>query len=92
MSKDLWKGRFESALDPKVRDFTASLELDKRLASHDVRGSIAHARMLGRQHVIEAAEADTLVIELERIASEIKAGTFAWPADAEACTRRSSAF
>jgi len=44
VSKDLWKGRFEGGLDPKVRDFTASLELDKRLASHDVRGSIAHAR------------------------------------------------
>ncbi|HJW48617.1 MAG TPA: argininosuccinate lyase [Candidatus Limnocylindria bacterium] len=83
MSKDLWKGRFEGALDPKVRDFTASLELDKRLAAHDVRGSIAHARMLGRQGVIAADESAVLVRELERIATEIKAGTFAWPADAE---------
>ena len=83
MSKDLWKGRFEGALDPKVRDFTASLELDKRLASHDVRGSIAHARMLGRQSVISKDEAATLVRELERIAGELKSGTFAWPADAE---------
>ena len=83
MSKDLWKGRFEGGLDPKVRDFTASLELDKRLASHDVRGSIAHARMLGRQSVISKDEAATLVRELERIAAEIKSGSFAWPADAE---------
>ena len=83
MSKDLWKGRFEGGLDPKVRDFTASLELDKRLASHDVRGSIAHARMLGRQGVISKDEAAKLVRELERIAGEIEAGTFAWPADAE---------
>ena len=83
MSKDLWKGRFEGALDPKVRDFTASLELDKRLASHDVRGSIAHARMLGRQSVITKDEAATLVRELERIAAEIAGGAFAWPADAE---------
>ena len=83
MSKDLWKGRFEGGLDPKVRDFTASLELDKRLASHDVRGSIAHARMLGRQSVISKDEAATLVRELERIAGEIASGSFAWPADAE---------
>jgi argininosuccinate lyase len=83
VSKDLWKGRFEGGLDPKVRDFTASLELDKRLASHDVRGSIAHARMLGRQGVISKDEAAKLVRELERIAGEIEAGTFAWPADAE---------
>jgi len=83
VSKDLWKGRFEGALDPKVRDFTASLELDKRLASHDVRGSIAHARMLGRQNVISKDEAATIVRELERIAGELKSGTFEWPADAE---------
>jgi len=83
VSKDLWKGRFEGALDPTVRDFTASLELDKRLASHDVRGSIAHARMLGHQGVIAKDEAATLVRELERIATEIVGGTFAWPADAE---------
>ena len=83
MSKDLWKGRFEGALDPKVRDFTASLELDKRLASHDVRGSIAHARMLGRQNVISKDDAATLVRELERIAGELKSGTFLWPVDAE---------
>jgi argininosuccinate lyase len=83
VSKDVWKGRFEGALDPKVRGFTASLELDKRLASHDVRGSIAHARMLGRQSVISKDEAATLVRELERIAAEIAAGSFAWPADAE---------
>ena len=83
MSKDLWKGRFDGALDPRVREFTASLELDKRLASHDVRGSIAHARMLGRQDVISKDDAATLVRELERIAGEIAAGSFAWPADAE---------
>ena len=83
MSKDLWQGRFDGPLDPRVRDFTASLELDKRLAAHDVRGSIAHAHMLGRQHVIAKDEAATLVKELERIAAEIAAGTFAWPADAE---------
>jgi argininosuccinate lyase len=83
VSKDLWKGRFEGALDPNVRDFTASLELDKRLAGHDVRGSIAHARMLGRQGVIAKDDATTLVRELERIAAEIEGGTFKWPEDAE---------
>jgi len=83
VTKDLWKGRFESPLDPKVRDFTASLELDKRLASHDARGSLAHARMLGRQGVITKDESATLVRELERIAREIDDATFPWPPDAE---------
>jgi argininosuccinate lyase len=83
VSKDLWKGRFAGSLEPRVREFTSSLELDMRLAGHDLRGSIAHARMLGRQGVISNDEAATLVRELERIAAEIAAGTFAWPADAE---------
>jgi len=82
-SKPLWSGRFEGALDPRIRAFTASLELDKRLALHDVRGSIAHARMLGRQMIIAPDESAKIVAELERIAAEIKDGSFAWPLDAE---------
>jgi argininosuccinate lyase len=80
---DLWKGRFEKPLDARVRTFTSSLELDRRIAAHDVRGSLAHTRMLGRQGVITKEEAATLVRELERIAAEIAAGSFPWPADAE---------
>ncbi|HEV8229796.1 MAG TPA: argininosuccinate lyase [Candidatus Limnocylindria bacterium] len=83
MTKDLWSGRFDSGLDPQIRAFTASLQLDRRIALHDVRGSIAHARMLGRTGILTKDESATIVRELERIAAEIKGGTFAWPADAE---------
>ncbi len=81
--KDLWSGRFEKPLDPRIRAFTSSLDLDRRIAAHDVRGSIAHARMLGRQKIVSADESATLVRELERIAAELASGTFAWPAGAE---------
>ena len=47
--KDLWSGRFDKALDPRIRAFTSALELDRRIAAHDVRGSVAHARMLCRK-------------------------------------------
>ncbi|MDP9245049.1 MAG: argininosuccinate lyase [Chloroflexota bacterium] len=80
---DLWKGRFAASLDPRIRAFTASLELDKRIALHDVQGSIAHARMLGRQGIVPATDADALVAGLDTIADEVRAGTFPWPADAE---------
>ena len=80
---DLWKGRFAAALDPRIRSFTASLELDKRIALHDVRGSIAHARMLGRQGILPAADAAALVAALDAIAEELRAGSFPWPGDAE---------
>ena len=67
--KPLWSGRFEGSLDPRIRAFTASLELDKRIALHDIRGSIAHARMLGRQNIIAAADASSIAAGLEGIAA-----------------------
>ena len=80
---DLWSGRLAGGLDSRIRGFTSSLELDDRIARHDVRGSIAHARMLGRQGIITQPDADALVAGLERIDAELAAGTFPWPADAE---------
>ena len=80
---DLWAARFAKPLDPRIRAFTSSLELDRRIAAQDVRGSIAHARMLGRQGIVAQADAEALVAGLEAIAAEIAGGTFAWPADAE---------
>ncbi|MFN2520050.1 MAG: argininosuccinate lyase [Candidatus Limnocylindria bacterium] len=79
----LWSGRFTGDLDPRVRAFTSSLELDARIARHDVRGSIAHARMLGRQGIIAGDDAETLVNGLVAIDAELARGTFAWPSDAE---------
>ena len=81
--KDLWSGRFEKPLDPRIRAFTSSLDLDRRIAVHDVRGSIAHARMLGRQKILSADESATLVRELEKISAELASETFPWPAGAE---------
>ena len=81
--KDLWSGRFEKPLDPRIREFTSSLELDKRIAAHDVRGSVAHARMLGRQGIVTPEESAVLVRELGAIAGEISSGAFVWPAGAE---------
>ncbi|HEV2249743.1 MAG TPA: argininosuccinate lyase [Candidatus Limnocylindria bacterium] len=80
---DLWQGRFATRLDPRIRAFTASLDLDRRIALHDVRGSAAHARMLGRQRILSEADASALVAGLEAIAEELRAGAFPWPADAE---------
>ncbi|MFN2521477.1 MAG: argininosuccinate lyase [Candidatus Limnocylindria bacterium] len=79
MTAPLWSGRFAGGLDPAVLAFTSSLELDKRIAAHDVRGSIAHARMLGATGIVGADEARTLVDGLTAIAGEVAAGTFRWP-------------
>jgi argininosuccinate lyase len=81
--KDLWSGRFDKPLDPRIRAFTSSLDLDRRIAVHDVRGSIAHARMLGRQKIVSADESAVLVRELEKISAELASETFPWPTGAE---------
>jgi argininosuccinate lyase len=70
-----WGGRFGQDTDPAVERFTASVHFDRALARYDIRGSIAHARMLGRTGVVPAADADALVAGLEEIASEVEAGT-----------------
>lgn len=70
-----WGGRFGQDTDPAVERFTASVHFDRALARYDLRGSIAHARMLGRAGIIPAGDADALVAGLEEIASEVEAGT-----------------
>jgi argininosuccinate lyase len=72
-----WGGRFAQDTDPAVERFTASIHFDRALARYDIRGSIAHARMLGRSGVIPAPDADALVAGLEEIAREVEAGTLA---------------
>jgi len=82
-NKPLWSGRLATGLDPRVREFTASLQLDHAIARHDVRGSVAHARMLGRQGIVTTADAEAIVTGLLTIDGELAAGTFPWPDDAE---------
>jgi argininosuccinate lyase len=83
VSTPLWSGRFSGGLDPAILGFTSSIELDKRIALHDVRGSVAHARMLGAQKILTADEARAIIDGLERIAVELRDGSFAWPAGHE---------
>ncbi len=72
----LWGGRFSEATDPIVERFSASVHFDKALARYDIRGSIAHARMLGDAQLIPAADVETLVGGLNAILAEIEAGDF----------------
>jgi argininosuccinate lyase len=64
-------------------DFTQSLHYDRRLYSEDIAGSIAHARMLGKQGIIDSDEAAKIIEGLQQIEQEISAGTFAWKPDLE---------
>jgi argininosuccinate lyase len=75
MSK-LWGGRFDAATDPAVERFTASIHFDQALARHDIRLSLAHARMLLHRGLLNGEEERAIRRGLEEIAAEIQAGSF----------------
>ena len=72
-SRKLYGSRFATATSASVDAFNASLPVDRRLFGEDVAGSIAHARMLGRQGVIPREDARTIVEGLARVHRELVA-------------------
>ena len=61
MSKKLWGSRFPKKTSALTDRFTSSISYDKRLAKYDVLGSIAHAKMLGKQKIIPLKDAMLIV-------------------------------
>ena len=73
-----WGGRFETPTNAFVEEFTASVQFDKRLYAHDIRGSIAHATMLAKVGVLSEAECRQIVDGLTAIRADIDSGAFQW--------------
>jgi len=76
MAEKLWKGRIAEKTAKIVEEFTASVDVDKRLYWYDIEGSIAHCRMLAKTGIISAEDADTLVQGLNHIRREIESASF----------------
>ena len=70
----LWKGRFKKELAKETNDFNSSIGFDSRMFEEDIKGSIAHATMLGATGIIEKSESEKIVNELDKILGEIKSG------------------
>src|SRR5262245_44324990 len=73
-----WSGRFGEPVDAFVQRFTASYAFDRRMATQDIAGSLAHARMLAAQGVLSRADLRAIEAGLAKIRAEIKAGQFDW--------------
>jgi len=73
-----WTGRFTEPTDAFVEAFGASVSFDQRLYRQDIRGSIAHARMLTTIGVLTEAEFNAIETELRSIEQAIERGEFAW--------------
>lgn len=70
----LWKGRFKKELAKETNDFNSSISFDSRMFEEDIKGSMAHAAMLGAQGIIEKSESDKIIAGLQEILSDIKSG------------------
>ena len=79
----LWGGRFAGATDSSMDDFNSSIHFDKRLYKQDIKGSMAHAAMLGKQGVILPEDADLIVKTLGEILQDIDDGKIEFRVDAE---------
>jgi argininosuccinate lyase len=72
----MWKGRFKEDTAQVVLKFTQSLDVDWRLYDHDIRGSIAHVRMLGAVGLLKDAEVEQIEKGLNAVREEIRSGAF----------------
>lgn len=74
MSDKLWGGRFTAKAAEWVDEFGASIHFDQKMAAEDIEGSIAHAKMLGKQGIISPEESAKIVAGLKIINEELIAG------------------
>jgi argininosuccinate lyase len=74
----MWGGRFTSSPSEIMEEINSSVAYDKRLAPQDIRGSIAHAKMLADTGIIAKSDAKSIVKGLESIATEVAGGHFEW--------------
>ena len=76
MGKKAWGGRFKKSISKIAEQFSESVSFDKRLYDEDIRGSIAHVRMLSKQNIIPSKDEEKIVNGLNSIRKEIESGKF----------------
>ncbi len=79
----LWAGRFSKEVDETVNAFNSSIAFDARMYAQDIRGSIAHATMLGDCGVIEKSESEAIIKGLQEILADLQEGRLMFDPNAE---------
>ncbi|MBR4776293.1 MAG: argininosuccinate lyase [Lachnospiraceae bacterium] len=70
----LWGGRFTGETNELVAKYNSSISFDSRFWREDIRGSMAHALMLGNRGIISGEEAELIHKTLTEIYSDIESG------------------
>ncbi|HEX5325022.1 MAG TPA: argininosuccinate lyase [Capsulimonadaceae bacterium] len=79
----LWGGRFSEETDALVNHFNASIAFDQRLWRHDIKGSLAHVKMLGNCGIITPAEAQEIAKGLLAVQADLESGKSVFSEEAE---------
>ena len=79
----MWAGRFSKEIDSRVNDFNSSIKFDARMYRHDIKGSIAHATMLGECGIIDINESKKIIDGLNGILADIDSGALEFDSNAE---------
>ena len=79
----LWGGRFQKATDKKVDDFNSSIRFDHKMYKQDIKGSLAHSKMLGKQGIIPKEDSEKIQKALLEVLDDIENGRAEFEIDAE---------
>ncbi len=79
----MWAGVTAGITDSIADDFNSSIRFDSKMYKQDIKGSMAHAAMLGARGIISQADADAIVAGLEGILTDIESGTVTFDPKAE---------
>ncbi|MBW1850711.1 MAG: argininosuccinate lyase, partial [Deltaproteobacteria bacterium] len=74
MSQKVWGGRFRKDTDALANSFNSSISFDSRLYAQDIKGSMAHCRMLAKQRIITDEEASQILKALAEIMEQLDRG------------------
>lgn len=83
MTNKTWSGRFNEPVSELVKQYTGSIDFDKRLANWDIQGSLAHAQMLHEVGVLSAQDLADIQRGMAEIQADIDSGSLKWSLDLE---------
>ena len=70
----LWGGRFTKETDKLVYNFNASISFDQKFYKQDIKGSMAHVKMLAKQGILTEDEREQILEGLEGILADVESG------------------
>ena len=79
----MWAGRTDGVTDKVADDFNSSIHFDCKMFRQDIKGSMAHAAMLGAQKIITQDEAETLINGLDGILNDLESGSLQFDMECE---------